>query len=94
MRVNCFLDHTDLCKKKKKTQRKQNVYQKVRQKGLKKREIQRNKFFLRVNQTKKKVFIRKVVDYIYYEFYFYSFSIQSAWRSQQNKEEKKQTTLY
>lgn len=41
-----------------------------------------------MTRRKKKVFIRKVVDYIYYEFYFYSFSIQSAWRSQQNKEEK------
>lgn len=70
------------------TQRKQNVYQKSKTEGFKK-EINTKKQILLESKPNKKVFIRKVVDYIYYEFYFYSFSIQSAWRSQQNKEEKK-----
>lgn len=48
---------------------------KVRQKGLIK-ERNTKKQILLESKPKKKVFIRKVVDYIYYEFYFYSFSIQ------------------
>lgn len=90
MRVNCFLDQTDLCKSK----NKKNVYLSKTEGFNKKREVQRNKFFLRANQ--KKVFIRKVVDYIYYEFYFYSFSIQTkkSMRGERSKTKKQKTTLY
>lgn len=67
MRVNCFLDQTDLCKKK--------VYL-SKTEGFKK--VRNTKKQILLESKPKKVFIRKVVDYIYYEFYFYSFSIQNA----------------
>lgn len=66
---------------------------KVRQKGLKKREIQRNKFFLRVNQTKKKYLYGKLLTIFTMNFISILFLYKVRGDRSKTKK-KKQTTLY
>lgn len=62
---------------------------KVRQKGLKKREIQRNKFFLRVNQTKKKYLYGKLLTI--FTMNFISILFLYKVRGDRSKTKKKKT---
>lgn len=86
MRVNCFLDHTDLCKKRRKkhthTQRKQNVYQKSKTEGFKKERNTKKQILLESKPNKKKSIYTEscwlYLLWILFLFFFYTKCVEIA----------------